>query len=56
MYNNTVGQRYTWQEHTITIQQAIQDIQWNNVLQGRVLLLGDINTHSLSWNPYGTRQ
>ena len=38
------------------VQKTIEDIFWNNIIKGRVLLLGDINAHSLSWNLYCIRQ
>ena len=48
IYDNSVGQECTWQGHTAVAQRAIQDIGWNNIIRGHVLLLGDINAHSPS--------
>lgn len=57
MYDNLIGQRYTWQGHTSVVWWAIKDITWSKIIQGRVLLLGDMNAHSPSWNPHcGKRQ
>jgi len=30
---------------------AIEDINWDSAIQGRVVLLGDFNAHSPVWNP-----
>lgn len=56
MYDNIIGQGYTWQGHTATVRRALEDIPWNRILQGRVLLLRDMNAHSPSWNPHCTRR
>ncbi len=56
MYDNIVGQRHTWQGHTTVTRRAIEDFSWNIILQGRVLLLGDMNAHSPSWNPHCIRR
>ncbi len=56
MYDNYIGQGYTWQGHSTEIRRAIQDISWSYILRGRVLLLGDMNAHSISWNPHYVRR
>ena len=56
MYDNVIGRGHTWQGPTPVIRRAIQDICWNSVIRGRVLLVGDMNAHSPSWNPHCTRR
>lgn len=56
IYDNYIGQRYIQQEYTTLVQRTIQNISWSNILRSRVLLLGDMNTHSTSWNLYCVKQ
>ena len=56
MYDSLVGQGCTWQGHTQVVRRAIEDICWSNIIKGRVLLLGDMNAHSPSWNPHCVRR
>lgn len=56
MYDNSVGQECIQQRHTTVVWRAIQDIAWSNIIKSRILLLGDLNTNSLSWNPHFIKQ
>ena len=56
MYDNSIGQGCTWQGHTAIIRRVIEDIGWGHIIQGRVLLSGDMNAHSPSWNPHWVRR
>ena len=56
LYDNIIGEGHTWQGSSPVVRRAIQDIRWNTILRGRVLLLGDINAHSPSWNSHCNRR
>lgn len=56
MYDNVISRKHTRQGSTPVIQQVIQDICWNLVIRGHVLLVGDINAHSSTWNLHYIRQ
>ena len=51
-YDNKIGNGYVWQGSSPTIRRAIQDISWRQVIRGRVLIIGDVNTYSLMRNPH----
>lgn len=55
IYDNRVGQGCTWVGHTPQNRRALENILWDRVNRGRVLLLGDINAHSPLWNPHCQR-
>ena len=50
LYDNRVGQRCIWEGSTPRNRRTLEDIVWNRVIWGRVLVLGDMNVHSLIWN------
>ncbi len=50
-YDNRAGQECTWEGNTPRNRRKLEDIIWDRVIRGRVLLLGDINTQSPTWNP-----
>lgn len=56
VYDNRVGQGCTWEGDMPRSQRALEDIMWDRVIRGRVLFLGDVNTHSLVWNPHCRRR
>lgn len=56
IYDNQVGQRCTWVGHTSQNRRALEDIMWNRVIRGRVLLLRDMNAHNPLWNPHCQRR
>ena len=37
---------HTWQGFSSRVRRALQDVEWQATLQGRVLLVGDLNAHS----------
>ena len=47
-YDNQVRQGYTWEGNTPRSRRALEDIIWDRVIRGQVLLLGDVNAHSPS--------
>jgi hypothetical protein len=51
IYDNTIGPGACYQGQYSYSRRAIEDIQWDQVIQGRVILLGDFNAHSPEWNP-----
>lgn len=51
-YNNKIGNECVWQRSSSTIWQTIQDVFWRLFIQGQILILEDINTHSSIWNFY----
>ena len=52
LYDNKIGRGCVWQGSSSTIRRAIQDILWRSIIQGRVLIIGDMNAHSSMWNPH----
>lgn len=56
VYDNVVGEGFTWQGPVAIVRRAIQDIRWHPIIRGRMLLLGDMNAHSPSWNSHCTRR
>ena len=51
-YDNRVGQGCTWEGNTTRNRRALEDILWDRVIRGRVLLVGDMNAHSPIWNSH----
>lgn len=56
VYDNRFGQRWTWEGDTHRNRRALEDITWDKVIRGRVLLLGDVKAHSPVWNPHCRRR
>lgn len=56
IYDNRVGQGCTWVGYTPQNRRAMEDILWDRIIRGRVLLLGDMNAHSPLWNPHCQRR
>ena len=50
-YDNRLGVGHCWQGGNDRQRRAIEDVGWDEVLEGRCLLLGDFNAHSPIWNP-----
>ena len=50
-YNNKIGPNITYIGDFDFNWRAIEDINWNLLIQGRTILLGDFNAHSPIWNP-----
>ncbi len=55
-YDNRVKQGCTWEGGTPQNRRALEDILWDQVIWGRVLLLGDMNAHSPIWNSHCQRR
>lgn len=49
VYDNWVGEGQVFRGDRTERRRAIDDIDWNNVIKGRTIILGDFNAHS----PYG---
>ena len=47
IYDNRVEKKYTWKNNICCTKKAIKDIQYESIIQVRVLMTGEINTHSL---------
>ena len=56
VYDNRVGRGCTWDGGIHRIRRALEDINWEPVIRGRVLIAGDINAHSPVWNPHCHRK
>lgn len=52
VYDNKLGRGQTWGGSDPRLRRAIQDISWEQILKGRVLVLGNMNAHSPMWNPH----
>lgn len=51
VYDNKLREGYPWQRSTTRVRRAIEDMSWRLIIQGRVLIVGDVNAHSTIWNP-----
>ena len=51
IYDNWVGRGQLWQGEAEEKRRAIQDVDWETVIEGRTILMGDFNAHSIYWNP-----
>ena len=56
VYENRVGKGCTWDGGISRTRRALEDINWEPVIRGRVLIAGDINAHSPVWNPHYYRR
>ncbi|QKX53974.1 uncharacterized protein TRUGW13939_01054 [Talaromyces rugulosus] len=50
-YDVWIGASYRWQGAFPRRRRAIEDADWDLLIVGRCLLVGDFNAHSPSWNP-----
>ena len=50
-YDNWLGASHCWQGDSERQRRALEDVYWDQVIEGRCLLLGDFNAHSPLWNP-----
>jgi hypothetical protein len=50
-YDNRIGPGTCYKGNHDRSRRAIEDIRWEPVLRGRVILLGDFNAHSPAWDP-----
>ncbi|KAI0996243.1 hypothetical protein K3495_g11936 [Podosphaera aphanis] len=51
IYDNWIGRGQLWQGEAEEKRRAIQDVDWETVIEGRTILVGDFNAHSIYWNP-----
>lgn len=51
IYDNWVGRDQIWQGDREEKRRAIQDAEWETIIDGRTVLAGDFNAHSTYWNP-----
>ncbi len=56
VYDNRVGRGCTWDGGIRRTRRALEDIDWEPIIRGRVLIAGDINAHSPVWNPHCHRR
>lgn len=47
IYDNKVGRGQLWEGSSPTLRQAIQDMSWREIIQGRVLIIGDMNAYNI---------
>ncbi|ODM20319.1 hypothetical protein SI65_03372 [Aspergillus cristatus] len=50
-YDNWLGRGHCWHRESERQRRALEDVQWDQVIEGRCLLVGDFNAHSPLWNP-----
>jgi hypothetical protein len=50
-YDNRIGPNTTYSGEIDSNRRAIEDVNWDQLIQGRIILLGDFNAHSPLWNP-----
>jgi endonuclease/exonuclease/phosphatase family metal-dependent hydrolase len=50
-YDNWLGANHHWQGENTQRRWAIKDANWEQLIIGQCLLLGDFNAHSHLWNP-----
>jgi ribonuclease HI len=51
IYDNRIGLGTCYLGDSERTWRAIEDLQWQSLLRGRAVLLGDFNAHSPTWNP-----
>jgi Endonuclease-reverse transcriptase len=51
-YDNWLGAEHCWQGGSARNRRAIEDVQWEQIIEGKCLVLGDFNAHSPLWNPH----
>ena len=49
-YNNWIGALHTYVGISRRRRRALTDVNWDPIIQGRCLILGDFNAHSPIWN------
>ena len=55
-YDAWLGQHYTYAGASQATRRALEEVNWDRIIEGRCLILGDFNAHSPLWNPWaGTR-
>jgi hypothetical protein len=54
--NNRIGLGTCYKGDSDRTWRVIEDIQWQSLLRGRAVLLGDFNAHSPIWNPLITQR
>ena len=52
VYDNRVGRGCTWDGGIHRTRRALEDVNWEPIIRGRVLVAGDVNAHSPVWNPH----
>lgn len=50
LYDNKVDRGQLWEGPSTLVHRVIQDIPWNLIIRGRVLITGDMNARSPMWN------
>jgi hypothetical protein len=55
-YDNRIGLNTTYQGDIDSNRRAINDVNWDNLIQGRAILLGEFNAYSPYWNPLTERR
>ncbi len=45
-YDNRMGRGYTWDGRINRVKRALENVNWEPVIRGHVLIAGDINAHS----------
>jgi Endonuclease-reverse transcriptase len=55
-YDNRIGLNTLYQGDIDSNRRAIDDIDWDTLIQGRAILLGDFNAYSSYWNPLTDRR
>lgn len=56
VYDNWIERGCTWDGGIGRTRRALEDINWEPVIRGRVLITGVINAHSPLWNPHCQRR
>lgn len=58
VYNNHLREDQVWVQRGDTVRrQALADVNWDRLMRGRVILLGDFNVPSPEWNlPCGEKR
>lgn len=53
-YDNRIGLGYTYVGASRSSRRALIDVNWDLIMDGRCLILGDFNAHSPAWNAIST--
>lgn len=51
VYDNWIGEGQPWTGNNNIRRRAIEDVNWDVVIESRTIIVGDFNAHSPYWNP-----
>ena len=52
IYDNQVGKGCIWDGGIHCTRKALEDVNWEPIIQRKVLVAGNVNAYSPVWNPH----